>query len=75
MDQDIAHWTRDTFSMDQVHWKSALKLEVVRSKFLPGCKRLMLKRHRAGAYAQLVTMMFYELRQHPNRPDDDFAMT
>ena len=51
------------FSMDQVPWKSALKLEVMCSKLLPGRKRLMSKRHSAGADAQLVTMFFYELSQ------------
>ena len=58
MDPDIARWTRDMFSMEQVPWKSAIKLEVMCSKLLPGCKRLMSKRHSAGADAQLVTMFF-----------------
>ena len=63
MGPDIADWTRDMFSMDQVPWKSALKLEVMCSKLLPGRKRLMSKRHSAGADAQLVTMLFHELSQ------------
>ena len=63
MDPDIAHWNRDMFSMGQVPWKSALKLEVMRLKLLPGRRRLMSKRHNAGADAQLVTMLFNELSQ------------
>ena len=63
MGPDIAAWARDMFSMDQVPWKSALKLEVMCSKLLPGRKRLMSERHSAGADAQLVTMLFYELSQ------------
>ena len=78
MDPDIAHWTRDTFSMDQVHFKSALKLEVMCSKLLPECKHLMSKRHSAGADAQLVTMFSSSAQQqerlYPNRPDEDCAM-
>ena len=58
MDPDIAHWTRVMFSMEQVPWKSALKLKVMCSKLLPGRKRLLSKRHNAGADAQLVTMFF-----------------
>ena len=62
MGPDIADWTREIFSMDQVPWKSALKLEVTCSKLLPGRKRLIPKRHNACADAQLVTML-YELSQ------------
>ena len=62
MGPDIADWTRDMFSMDQVPWKSALKLEVMCSKLLPGRKRLISKRHNARADAQLVTTL-YELSQ------------
>ena len=63
MDPDIAHWTRDMFCMEQVPWKSAIKLEVMCSKLLPGCKHLMSKRHSAGIDAQLVTTLFYEMSQ------------
>ena len=78
MDPDSAHWTRDMFSMEQVPWMSALKLEVVCSKLLPGRKRLMSKRHSARADAQLVTMFSSSAQQeerfYPNRPDEDCAM-
>ena len=78
MDPDNAHWTQDMFSMEQVPWMSALKLEVVCSKFLPGRKRLMSKRHSVGADAQLVTMFSSSAQQqerlYPNRPDEDCAM-
>ena len=81
MDPDIAHWTRDMLSMEQVPWKSALKLEVMCSKLLPDCKGLMSKKHSAGADAQLVTMLFHELSRRatteapaPRRPDEDSAM-
>ena len=57
MGPDIADWTRNMFSMDQLPWKSALKLEVVCSKLLPGRKRLISKKHNARANAQLVTML------------------
>ena len=63
MDPDIAHWTRDMCSMEQLPWKSALKLDVMCSKLLPECKGLMSKRHSAGTDAQLVTMLFHELSQ------------
>ena len=81
MDPDIAHWTRDMLSMEQVPWKSALKLEVMCSKLLPDCKGLMSKKHSAGADAQLVTMLFHELSRRaateapaPCGPGEDSAM-
>ena len=61
MDPEIAHWTREMLSMEQVPWKSALKLEVMCSKLLPDCEGLLSKKHSAGADAQLVTMLFHEL--------------
>ena len=61
MDPEIAHWAREMLSMEQVPWKSALKLEVMCSKLLPDCEGLLSKKHSAGADAQLVTMLFHEL--------------
>ena len=68
MDPDIAHWTREVLSMEQVPWKSAIKLEVMCDKLLPGCKHLLLKKHTAGADALLVTMLYRELGQRAQHP-------
>jgi len=68
MDPDIAHWTREVLSMEQVPWKSAIKLEVMCDKLLPGCKHLLLKKHTAGADAHLVTMLYRELGQRAQHP-------
>ena len=68
MDPDIAHWTREVLSMEQVPWKSAIKLEVMCAKLLPDCKHLLLKKHTAGADAHLVTMFHRELGQRAQHP-------
>ena len=71
MDPEIAHWTGEVLSMNQMPWKSALKLEVMCSKLLPDCKGLLSKKHSDAAGAQLVTMLFHELSRRAEAPGPD----
>ena len=61
MDPDIAHWVRDLLGMEQVIWKSAMKLEEMTRKLVPDCDILLQKKHTAGGDAQMAALLYREL--------------